>query len=475
MTKDRGAYSMPEKTTIWTLNRAYDLISGPQEFPVKKSAEEVQKELCDLFDNKIQFGQRPDSGNQLMPGPEYFVPIAPKCIGSLYETSQGRAKELLDNIKAYYEQVAKQSPYQTFWDQEMHGYQMQTQDYTGYYALLEKTAPNILIGYSQGGLVSRYLNYLDKNVFQKNVIQGVITISSPNFGSPLANSENIASIIKGFVQIVCVLLGIKDQRVEGILMETVTYDDLVDFLKQIGQAMGQEAHVQKLDAQEQVKNQRLAKWINDLYNWLGGLRNDPNNAFFDLNLLRTEPNYSQAASICSVLAAIQQPLDNPNPIAGVLSANMSSKAFVYDLFIEVVISALEKHLTSHQPLVEMFAAEKITIQTGNQKMSDDKFTQIDTIYSQIVMQENHTQPITNPVLQNVLDWHTQGITPPGLEAYAHDFIIPSAYQLTLDNEQKITPENSVNPEANHLSGSDLIFEAARKNREDVLGYLKKIL
>ncbi len=467
---------MSNKVTVWTLNRAYDLISGPQTFPVKKTAEQVQQELCAQFGNKIQFGQRPDSGNQLMPEVEYFVPIAPKCLGSLFDTAPLPAKNTLDAIQAYYVGESKQAGYKTFWDQMTRDYQMQTPKYQGYYSLLAATAPNILIGYSQGGLVARYLNWLDKAVFKQNYIQGVITLSSPNTGSPLANSENSKTIIQGFVEIICVLLGLKPK---GLAAKVFTYvfnhEDMIGFLSTLKNAMQQPEHKTLLGTSDQMKQGNLSNLLDVLIDWLGGLRNDPNDAFFDLNILRMEPNYSPAAASCSVLASINQPLANPGVINGILSANLKSKDILYDALIMLLVKELQKRLETNAWWKFIAKMTGLDLRKTDATLTQGKLDQVDVIYSQTVMRENHRKPISNPRVSQVMAWHDTGVPAEALAAHAHDFIIPSAYQLTLDAASQITPENWVNQAANHLSGSDLVYSAGQHNREQVLKYLNALL
>jgi len=62
-----------------------------------------------------------------------------------------------------------------------------------------------------------------------------------------------------------------------------------------------------------------------------------------------------------------------------------------------------------------------------------------------------------------------------LAAYAHDFIIPSAYQLTVDNQTIPPGDNKPNDEANHISGSSDIYSAGRLNVEYVKNFLKEML
>jgi hypothetical protein len=74
--------------------------------------------------------------------------------------------------------------------------------YRGLYELIveaaDKTGPGVLIGYSQGGLVARFLAYMDELLMPptKRCIAGVITVQTPNHGSPLANGHpaNVQSV-----------------------------------------------------------------------------------------------------------------------------------------------------------------------------------------------------------------------------------------------------------------------------------------
>ncbi|MBT8338790.1 MAG: hypothetical protein HKP58_05635 [Desulfatitalea sp.] len=468
---------MTQKITIWTINKAYDLISGPQTFPEHKSALQVQQELCAAFKEQIQFGQRSGSGNQLMPDEEYFVPIAPKCIGALFDSAEPQPKQILDNIRHYYEE-AGQSAYQSFWDQQTVNYQMQTPKYQGYYTLLEQTAPNILIGYSQGGLVARYLNWLDKNVFKKNIIQGVITISAPDYGSPLGNSENIQSILRGLWQICLVLQGLDDKSFATDISQYLSVDRVISFLHDVRKEIQSDTHLKALNPRDREKNKIASNLLEELYNWLGGLRDDPNNAFYDLNIFRMEPNYSATAAQYCVLASINQSLTTPCPISGLVSADMKSEDFLYDAAVMAFVRRLEKRLESNQKLSSLLhLPDNHWVQLKNEpiRLSQRIFDKIDVIYSQTIMHENHAKPISNELIQKVIHWHEQGVTSPiTVKANAHDFIIPSAYQMTLDHEQ-ITMQNYINTEANHLSGSDRIYQAGRKNREAALHYLHQMI
>ena len=136
---------MGNKPTLWTINRAWNLLLGN---------DENRKRFLQQFGDRITLGQRTDTEedpNQLMPSSEYFVPIVPKCIGSLFDDSSitGETKTKLNAIKYYYNSIVMQKGYKAFWENPPADYKMLTQKYEGYYSLLRKTAPNILVGYIQ--------------------------------------------------------------------------------------------------------------------------------------------------------------------------------------------------------------------------------------------------------------------------------------------------------------------------------------
>ena len=210
---------MPEnnKYVIWTLNAAENLINEK----ILNINFDNGKFLCG---NRFKYDQnnkksKIDLPHNLMPETEYFVPIAAKCLGDrlsdeyINSCKDKNVKTKLINIIKYFYPIWSQEKkrkkykigkiYRSFWEIGSGPYRldpdkssmMLTQNWIGYYDILKEAfiktgRKNVLIGYSQGGLVARYLCWLSEYLFKEDIIEAVITVQSPNFGSPLANSGN---------------------------------------------------------------------------------------------------------------------------------------------------------------------------------------------------------------------------------------------------------------------------------------------
>lgn len=465
-----------KKITIWTLDDAYKLVSGGYG---NKTPKEVQAELCSRFRHKIRFGNRKIYGNQLMPAQEYFVPIVPKCIGNLFDTSENETRKHLDSIKKFYAKKG-QDDYKSFWDTTQtrkRDYFMQTENYEGYYSILEKTAPNILIGYSQGGLTARYLNWLDKNVFKKNVIAATITVSSPNFGSPLANSKNKKGISKGILKIILVLMGFNPNGIMSwLLFKVIGIKKILQGIDDLKKAIELPEHKKSLNSAERRKRKNFMNTFEQFNCWLGGLKNDPNNAFFDLNIFRMKIKSAPDNGDHSVLSSINSNFHKSENCYGIISANMKSELILYQALTGVIETGIKNFMKKH-PVIRIlsklagFDPSKI-----EGIISSEKCALIDEIYSKTVMRDRKGRNIiTNSLVKKIISWHEKGMVSPFLKPYAHDFIIPSTYQITFDHSSGIFSENIINPYSNHLSGSDLKYSAGKINRKKILSCLEEII
>ena len=287
---------MVKKIKIWTLNYASEIIQGKE------------KEICELIVKSFQkkniqideciFGDRSEYNrsnltiksfikHKLMceiddENDEYFVPVPVKCIGRLFDDNL----IVLNKIQDFYRRN-NQFEYSHFWDA---GYRndkypknkrarMCTKNKRGYYEILirekEKGYHNILIGYSQGGLVARYLAWLDEYVFNNDSIFGIITISSPNIGSPLANPDNRESVINALIEIILALFSFYSDdysQLLNTLEKILNFDDIIEIIDSLMSGLSIEK-----------KKVNLLSHIFTIRKWLSGLYRIPNNALFDLN------------------------------------------------------------------------------------------------------------------------------------------------------------------------------------------------
>lgn len=457
---------MSQNVTVWTVDDATNFFSTDENR--LQTADVFRKSGYNvLWGDRTIFnadgGQADMSSINIMPSTEYFVPVAPKCIGSLFDTSDN---ETIQKIRDYYVGQSGQLQYTHFWEFEGRDYKMLTKQYMGYYEILRETAPNILVGYSQGGLVARYLLWLSHNVFNEpSVVKGIITVSSPNFGSPLANPDNTASIIFGFAKILCILFvgeHLADKIAAKIAPE-ISIDDIRGFFKSISQKLQ--------DTDE--KSHALGSVLTQLYDWLGGLRNDPNDAFYDLNIFRMDHPYS-------VITSISQ--STPDNIQGLLSANNSLKEILTDAVMLIIWDEIKKCFKRKSNLNESLSGSPYnTARENGTKMESaeckGKISAIEEVINGIIMVEHPPKPVVNPVISRRIADYTQGTRSPQISAQDHDFVIPTVYQQTTaaGGLEAADDHNTVNYDANHLSGSMLQFSAGVENYNDILLVLPKLL
>ncbi|MTV48838.1 hypothetical protein GJ688_07565 [Heliobacillus mobilis] len=454
------------KTTLWCLNKAADIIGA--------NVEDFNR----TFGNRLTLGERTSFNKQpvddnkynLMPGPEYFVPDIAKCVGARFE--EGAAYPELKAIQSFYAKQG-QPDYKYYWDgrsQKETGCYMATDKFIGYYDILEKTAPNILVGYSQGGLVAKYLAYLDQYVFnkekKKRVIDAVITISSPLFGSPLANPNNRENIAEALFELLsCISIKLFGEAEELSNHEKRPQGDLFEWvyatLKHIRNTL------QNL-CPDYAKE--LIAMLDNWLDWLGGLLGDPKTAFFDLNILRLNEGLS-------VLSCVNQPVDIKQ--RAILSTNNSLRDILHPQAAMVIHDVfkyqLNRALNSLPPAEPDFSNLSYLAKSRANMSIDIDYDKAEKIINQRIMDEKISQPISNPLIADRINQYQNGIGELNVKAYAHDFIIPSSYQLMVAKGQILTNNNRPNFEANHMTGSSCEYQAGRENYQLVKEILSDFL
>ena len=303
---------MEQLVKIWCFNKAADLLGGKE-----KEIKQIFGENTEFAEREVMFRGEIIAGRDIMARndalKEYFVPIAVKCIGGLFDSSMGPARKQLDKIRAYYEKGGQ--PYKFYWDDQYYRAGMMTDSYQGYYSLIEEDTKrkadinieqkNILVGYSQGGLVARYLAYLDEYIFRpegNGIIHGFITVAAPNLGSPLANEECRDHIA---VQAIRVLLSLASLYGNGhsafselaeFISEPIKwefFDGLIfKFRKGCVNLMKEGDDEAKQDARDALAA------IEAVIRWTSGLRDDRKlTAFYDLNTYRLNKPHSVLAAV----------------------------------------------------------------------------------------------------------------------------------------------------------------------------------
>jgi len=458
---------MSTHLTIWTLNKATDLLHGKEEEVI---ALFKNKKLAFSDNNRIEctFGNRnfhssnvkSEIAHSLTYEPdvpdEYFVPIPLKCIGSKYKQVDGldeEGKRLLKDIVQSFDCFNDEKYFQSFWDK---GYgplkkiRMSTINYSGYYEILEKTKPNILIGYSQGGLISRYLAFLDEYVFKQNAIHGIITIASPNYGSPLANPMNKESVIDGINALLLTLLSLNPDRYQFLN----NYVDLKLDFDEVTDLIGNLLYDFDRDEKWVGSEQSLRNTLATASKWLSGLRDDPNTAFHDLSIMNFEKEFS-------VLNLV-----NNYPLKRIYYGSIVATNNDLDDFIKSlagnVLGRLGWCFIKSKKLFKYKIKENI-------KRAND-------VYKNEIMSENSTvKECSNQQTRDIIKNYKEGILSAGIEAGAHDFIIPSICQILPESNDGRLLGNIINKRASHNSGKSRDYKPGKKNYKYVCDFLKKMI
>jgi hypothetical protein len=474
--------------TIWTLNRADDivqdhtgeieaLLEGHRRFEGrnhKLSAKFGNRRAFNIDEANIEILPDPPGGtrrareewerqqrvrhprdtNKIMfereDFDEYFMPIPLKCIGNLRKQTglDPDAQQRLDAIVAQNEYLSDDAKYNAYWQAgqgPLGNRRMATKDTMGYYEILRESAPNILIGYSQGGLVARYLAYLDEHVFKENLIDGIITIASPNYGSPLANSQNREHVADGLVETMLSLAQLL----------TVDYPEFMKFTRGRINFEGMMAMLDalKLDldttlADNTVPDDKKKEMEGTLgivataIKWFGGLRGTADNAFFELNTGRH-------AIAGSVLHEVNNHPLQRIAYGGVVTMNNNLRVFIKSLLSGVKGWAFDA-------------------------LIGERFEPGTAVYRSEVMADRFSATqLQNPIIKQKQDEYRTGVAAHGIPVLAHDFIIPSCYQLLPENGARFL-SMKINKEANHNSANDMSTDEGKQTLTFIKALIKEM-
>ena len=439
---------------------------------------------------------------------EYFVPIPVKCLGSLIDANQFGERlrpsgdTILNGIKNdFFENYNLNSNIDIYWANpqsitgfkrnEMRNMGMSTApieeiSHPGYYSILQHESKNyfenhrgsrrlkhILIGYSQGGLVCRYLAFLDEFVFgapentgfddSEGIIHGIITISSPNFGSPLANPENKERIGEN------ALAGIISPLVNLNLTKT-PFNDLDSKNLSMNRMAGViDGIINQL--QKNLDNPGTRNSMNFLFSvrkWISGLvqfPQYPKTAFFDLDIKRMIPgstNFSEFSPL-SLINNNNYELNNTYHAAVLGSNNKSFKSIRSLLGIPGVFLFKFKKSSNENPAKQ--------------------FAIFDTIFNEKIMIESgETIEIARsfPSTRSAIEGYEKGFhcIDKSVKKESHDYVIPTSYQRIYTIEPTSNSKYLGcyhNPDANHLSGSSDTYSAGRTNKKLIKKILKRMI
>jgi hypothetical protein len=401
---------------------------------------------------------------------EYFVPIVVKCLGDpngfarrlgAAMSPEGRRHfdRLLDDYRYFYRvshplAVRHWRDYwgtfslgAAYWNVGMLT-RTGADDYLGYYEIVRREALEngekaVLVGYSQGGLVARFLAWMDEQLMlpEERVIAGVITVQSPNHGSPLAGRGNQRLVSVGLIGMLTGLGGISivgDNPKTRAAIEALSDGFLRLPPSPAPFRFGVSAVCAVLDqaiadsVERGDTTSRQTSLLRTARKWLTGLSRDKvRTAFFDVD---------------------PSGLDSRRTILGRLVESPHQ-----DVFHGAVIganSSLEDLILQTRPWWQRWAVRRF--------VAPQRFSNIESAYTRIAVDEDaRHHPPTGARRRRLAGLYVAGVpgnaADPELPAYAHDFVVPSVSQalclLTPPPPGNRFLGNVVNPSATHISGA----------------------
>ncbi|URA10405.1 PGAP1-like alpha/beta domain-containing protein [Thermospira aquatica] len=374
--------------------------------------------------------------SNLLPDEEYFVPIAVKCLGKNWKPSDEMTREgqkIVQEMQRLYFDHWNLPPWESFWDGSSSFRNMQTEKGEGYYDILRKRHKNgdkhILIGYSQGGVVARFLAFLDEYIYGNNLIDTVITIASPLQGSPLADPFHRETVTDAIIKILLSMLSFYESYDEtpgykGVLkfLSRIDFEDIYRLL-----SLWIEDSLRLAEISPYYTT--IASYLSTFRKWLSGLTGNRESAFWELSP-------SRLLSPFSVLGLIQRPVKAKT--ASIITGNHSLQEIARDYLV----------LTRGRWIRLLWGIMKgwlLSQKVGGQ-----------TLYQNI------------QIMQHIYDREIMAIG----EKEDHDFMVPSKRQTI---EEKPSLGCFFIPEASHLSGKDPFSPGGKKIVSSVINALKKTI
>ncbi len=405
---------MGRKIKLWTLNQATTLLSPHKidalcaELKRQYNLEECVPGDRRMYNEGVDVSRLKNPPYALMLEDglfynEYFVPIDVKCLGTLVDSGFAVLAETL----SYHKHIGRK-PVLDFWKKDSSN-RMFTRNGLGYLSILREEYENgyeaVLVGYSQGGTVARYLAVLDELLYTKRpAVAGLVSLAAPLRGSPLARPANRQVVVDGILAALMSLtpLGF----FHGIIRKAEDAVDFRDVKHLIWKLIKMSAY---------WKNRNLTQTLLNYSKWLGGLEADVNNAFYDLNP-------QSACEKGAVLNIIRKPLQTPS--FGVVTAG--------GLFGNLFNELLYAHFRFLHFLWDFLIRRKT-------------FGQADQHYRKVFEEQGDLSDYLSCCTHS---YRTGRAKPLKIPSFAHDFIIPSEYQILQDSAS----HSVVNRKAAHFTG-----------------------
>ena len=399
---------------------------------------------------------------------EYFVPIAVKCIGNpegflarlgdrMSADGRRRFAELTTDFARYFafaDTLGGELPWHSYWapfpmSNPLWKVGMFTRadgptPYAGLYEIVASEAREhnrqaVLVGYSQGGLVARFLAWMDEQLFAPDhrAIAGVVLVQTPNHGSPLCDPANADNVSAGLLGI---LTGLGGYPIVGSADPNTraTIASLVAGRAPAGSPVwhfGIGAVCQILDAaiaDTPASEPDRCDILRTARKWLTGLLKEKVfTAFDDLD---------------------PAGLDDPRTILGRLAATPLARTF-HGAIIGADTSFDDLVLEGRNWLVRWLVRHVV---------ARHWFAAVEDSYARIAMDEASAGVPHGRLHSRLAELYRSGFNDRSagldLPPFAHDFVIPSVsqalYPLAAPGSADVFLGNALNARATHVSGAD---------------------
>jgi hypothetical protein len=406
---------------------------------------------------------------------EYFVPIAVKCVGDpeAFVARFGPAlspagRQAFAALRERYAHYFDRQVWKAYWrpfpissalsDVGMFTRAEGDRAYAGLYELVAADAAAtstkaIVVGYSQGGLVARFLAWMDEALMAENrrSIAGVVAVQAPNHGSPLASRANAPNVAVGLLGILTALGGFPiverlsphtRRALEALVAGTAPPPPTWHF--DIGALC--------LVLEAVLKDPAAKNGKGDVFRtarkWLTGLVPTTVDAHLNAHAPRRRDDPHTVATAFDDLDP--QHLDDPNTVLGCLAATPLMN--VLHGAIVGTDTELDDLVLSNLDIVRRFIVRHV--------VPRDWFRAAELAYGHIAMDEAAAFIPTTPLHQRLAGLYQTGARIAGsdetLPPFAHDFVMPSVsqalYTLAAGSPPAAFLGNVVNKRATHISG-----------------------
>ena len=399
---------------------------------------------------------------------EYFVPIAVKCIGDpdgflarLGDRMSAEGRRRFEALRidfaryfAFVDSIRDEPPWHSYWEpfpmsNPLWKVGMFTRSegptaYAGLYEIVANEATEhkrqaVLVGYSQGGLVARFLAWMDEQLMdaEHRSIAGVVLVQTPNHGSPLCDANNADNVSAGLLGILTGLggfpiVGAADPNTRAAI------EALVEGRAPAGSPVwhfGVGAVCQMLDAaiaDLPASEPDRCDMLRTARKWLTGLLQERVFTAFD--------DLAPAG------------LDDPRSILGRLVTTPLTRTF-HGAIVGGDTSLDDLVLEGRNRLVRWLVRHLV---------ARHWFATVEDSYARIAMDEAAAGVPHGERHRKIAALYQSGVQDRAagldLPPFAHDFVIPSVsqalYTLAPPTAGDLFLGNALNPRATHVSGGD---------------------